>query len=120
MHIAGVTAHPNGAWATQQARKLLTTLNAKGRRPRILIRDRDVKLTKAFDEFLRTEGVKPLIFARIEFLGLTLDRRSASRGVPFVSWDRSRAAAGRLWRASFDAAFARPVDRDAVSEASAD
>jgi putative transposase len=57
VHIAGVTAHPNGAWATQQARKLLTTLNAEGRRPQIVIRDRDVKLTKAFDAFLRSEGV---------------------------------------------------------------
>jgi hypothetical protein len=43
VHIAGITAHPNGAWATQQARNLLTTLNEEGKRPQILIRDRDVK-----------------------------------------------------------------------------
>ncbi len=57
VHIAGVTAHPNGAWVTQQARNVLATLSKEGRRPRILIRDRDVKLTKAFDEFLRSQGV---------------------------------------------------------------
>jgi putative transposase len=57
VHIAGVTAHPSGTWVTEQARNLLATLSKEGRRPRILIRDRDVKLTKAFDEFLRSQGV---------------------------------------------------------------
>jgi putative transposase len=56
VHIAGITAHPNGAWATQQARNVLT-LSAEGKHPQILIRDRDVKLTKAFDAFLSNEGV---------------------------------------------------------------
>ncbi len=57
VHIAGITAHPNGTWATQQARHLLGTLNEEGKRPRILIRDRDVKLTNAFDAYLRNEGI---------------------------------------------------------------
>ena len=57
VHIAGVTAHPNGAWVTEQTRKLLTTLTREGKQPQILIRDRDVKLTKAFDEFLRSQGI---------------------------------------------------------------
>src|SRR5439155_21681961 len=57
VHIAGVTAHPNGDWVTRQASKVLTRLRAEGKRPQILIRDRDVKLTKAFDAFLRSEGI---------------------------------------------------------------
>jgi len=57
VHIAGVTAHPNGAWVTQQARNILTTLREDGKRPRVLIRDRDVKLTNAFDAFFRSEGI---------------------------------------------------------------
>src|SRR6266536_6488687 len=57
VHIAGVTAHPNGAWVTQQARNILTTLRENGKRPRVLIRDRDVKLTNAFDAFFRSEGI---------------------------------------------------------------
>jgi putative transposase len=31
VHIAGITAHPNGAWVTQRARNLLTTLNEEGK-----------------------------------------------------------------------------------------
>ena len=57
VHIAGVTAHPNGAWVTKQARNILTTLREDGKRPRVLIRDRDVKLTNAFDAFFRSEGI---------------------------------------------------------------
>jgi putative transposase len=57
VHIAGVTAHPNGAWVTQQAGNVVATLRTEGKQPRILIRDRDVKLTKAFDAFLRSEGI---------------------------------------------------------------
>ncbi len=57
VHIAGITSHPNGAWATEQARNVLATLRDEGKQPRVLIRDRDVKLTKAFDAFLRSEGI---------------------------------------------------------------
>jgi putative transposase len=57
VHIGGVTAHPNGAWVTQQACNILATLREDGKRPRVLIRDRDVKLTNAFDAFFRSEGI---------------------------------------------------------------
>jgi putative transposase len=57
VHIAGITAHPNGTWATEQARNVLATLRSEGKQPHILIRDRDVKLTKAFDTSLRSQGI---------------------------------------------------------------
>src|SRR5438093_1043519 len=58
VHIAGISAHPSGAWVTPQTRSVLATLKNEGIQPRILIRDRDVKLTKAFDPSLQSAGMR--------------------------------------------------------------
>ena len=43
VHLAGVTANPDGAWVTQQARNLLVVVAERGQQLRFLIRDRDAK-----------------------------------------------------------------------------
>jgi transposase InsO family protein len=59
VHLAGITTNPNGRWVTQQARNLLVRLDDDGvRRPRVLIRDRDSKFTREFDEVFRSEGIR--------------------------------------------------------------
>jgi transposase InsO family protein len=56
--LAGVTAHPVGAWVTQQARNMAITLEDQGVAVRYLVRDRDAKFVGPFDEVLRSIGAR--------------------------------------------------------------
>jgi len=56
--LAGVTAHPTGAWVTQQARNVVTAMEQRGAVPRHLIRDRDTKFSRAFDDVWRSIGAR--------------------------------------------------------------
>src|SRR5512132_3922782 len=53
VHLAGVTDHPDSAWVTQQARNL--AIAGQLDNVRYLVRDRDAKFTRSFDEVFRTE-----------------------------------------------------------------
>jgi putative transposase len=58
VRLAGITTNPDGRWVTQQARNLLIQLDDEGIRPRFLIRDRDSKFSREFDEVFRSERIR--------------------------------------------------------------
>jgi putative transposase len=61
VHLAGVTANPNGPWVAQQARNLLLVLGERGRRVRFLLRDHDTKFCHNFDDVFCSEDAEVLL-----------------------------------------------------------
>src|SRR2546425_12202715 len=61
VHVAGITSHPNEAFMMQCARQLTDPFDGFHLDKRYLIHDRDTKFTEAFDQFLRNEGIEPLV-----------------------------------------------------------
>jgi hypothetical protein len=55
-HLAGVTANPDGAWVTQQARNLLLIFDERKPRLRFVLRDRDAKFSRSFDDVFRADA----------------------------------------------------------------
>ncbi|HEV8163465.1 MAG TPA: integrase core domain-containing protein, partial [Actinomycetota bacterium] len=58
VHLAGVTAYPTGWWVAQQARNLVAVLDDQATAFKFLIRDRDTKFSKAFDNVWRSTGAE--------------------------------------------------------------
>ena len=60
VHLAGLTANPDGAWATQAARDLLMDLGQRAASIKFLIRDRAGQFTGSFDAVFTAAGVRIL------------------------------------------------------------
>src|SRR5439155_16459390 len=58
VRLAEITTNPDARWVAQQARNLLMQLDDEGVGPQFLIRDRDSKFTREFDEVFRFEGIR--------------------------------------------------------------
>jgi transposase InsO family protein len=58
VHILGVTTNPTGAWIAQQARNLLMDVGERADRFKFLIRDRDGKFCRVFDEVLTSNAIR--------------------------------------------------------------
>src|SRR5450755_3455948 len=60
VHLAGITANPDGGWTTQAARNLLMDLGRRAASVRFLIRDRAGQFTGAFDAVFQADGIRIL------------------------------------------------------------
>ena len=60
VHLAGITAKPDGAWTTQAARNFLMDLGQRTASVKFLIRDRAGQFTGSFDAVFKADGVRVL------------------------------------------------------------
>ena len=60
VHLAGITANPDGAWTTQAARNLLMDLGTRATSIKFLTRDRAGQFTGSFDAVFTAEGIRIL------------------------------------------------------------
>src|ERR1035437_5809548 len=60
VHLAGITANPDGAWTTQAARNVLMNLGQRATSLKFLIRDRAGQFTSSFDAVFTAEGIRIL------------------------------------------------------------
>jgi transposase len=60
VHLAGITANPDGGWTTQAARNFLMDLGQLTASVKFLIRDRAGQFTGSFDAVFQAEGIRIL------------------------------------------------------------
>jgi putative transposase len=56
VHVAGATRYPNQKWVNKQTGNILLLLGSNKGGKRLLIRDRDTKFSKEFDELFKNDG----------------------------------------------------------------
>ena len=60
VHLAGISANPDGAWTAQAARNVLMDLGQRAASVKFLIRDRAGQFTGSFDAVFTAEGIRIL------------------------------------------------------------
>jgi hypothetical protein len=85
VHLAGVTANPNGTWVPQQARNLLLVLGEQGRRVQFVLRDRDAKFCRAFDDLFRAEDTE-VVLAPVQAPNAVAERWIATVRAECLDW----------------------------------
>ena len=58
VYMMGISAHPTGSWAVQQARNLSVVFANRPHPVQFLVRDRDTKFPSSFDEVFRSECIR--------------------------------------------------------------
>jgi transposase InsO family protein len=58
VHLAGITASPDGAWTTQAARNFLMDLGQRAASVKFVIRDRAGQFTSSFDAMFTADGIR--------------------------------------------------------------
>jgi hypothetical protein len=61
IRILGLTQHPTGEWAAQQARNLIMDLGGQAARVKFMIRDRGSNFTATFDAVLADAGIRTVL-----------------------------------------------------------
>ena len=61
IRILGVTLHPIGEWATQQARNLIMDIGDQAGQVKFMIRDRGSNFTTAFNAVLADAGIRTVL-----------------------------------------------------------
>jgi transposase len=94
VHLAGITANPDGAWTTQAARNFLMDLGRRAASVKFLIRDRAGQFTTSFDAVFQAEAIRisrqPTAGAQSE-RHLPEGHRYPAPGTPRPAADRQRA-----------------------------
>jgi putative transposase len=57
VYLSGITSNPVGEWVSQQARNLSVNLASRAQAAKFLVRDRNTKFMKSFDEVFGTEDI---------------------------------------------------------------
>jgi putative transposase len=58
VHIAGITANPDGVWMAQQARNMCMFFDELPDRPKYIVCDQDTKFTAQFQEILKIDDIE--------------------------------------------------------------